>query len=139
MQIVGMVGTETLSPDRLSLYSLRDRGAPVEVIHPPDPNRPLDPLDDPNNLPPEPPSSYTLSFDQPIRVHIRGVETDSFAPAIREAARTVKGWLAPEEDEGDPGETEVQIRMASNRSQELYRALFMGEKFLVWGIGRAAE
>ena len=121
---------------RLALLSIEDRGAPVEIIVPADPAKPVDPLKDPKLFPPDPPSDFTLLFDRPFKVRFYGEESQGWS--MRGMGRRFKEWL-PWGPGGGREETRVQIRLPAERAQEVYRALYRGEKVLVVGVGETAK
>lgn len=128
------VGGE-VGPNRLTLLTLRDRGAPPEVIHPPDPNVPVDPLKDPRVFPPDPPTEYKLSFEPSIvQVRIKGDMKKGVQAIVRGAGSMLRGFW-----EGRGGSREqrawIGIRVPAERAQEIYRALYRGEKVVLVGFG----
>ena len=130
-------GRADIGSGRLKLLTLHDRGAPPEVIRPPDPSAPVDPLKDPKIFPPDPPTDYTLSFDQPVRIRIQGEGSGGVADALRGAGKTIRERLGA----GGGGSHELamlRVRVSAGRAQEIYRALFQGEKVLVLGFGEKA-
>ena len=120
---------------KLALLSIEDRGAPVEIIVPPDPAKPVDPLKDPKLFPPDPPSDFTLLFDRSFKVRMVGEKTEGWS--VSGMGRRFKEWL-PWGPGGGREETRVQIRLPAVRAQEVYRALYRGEKVLVVGLGETA-
>jgi hypothetical protein len=121
----------SLAPDALILLVLQARGAPREVIKPPDPGKPQDPLKDPNVFPPDPPSTYTLEFDRPVKIQILGDEHEGWRGRLSFLLRTVRQWLGK-----GPGRDEVEIRLSlpAPKAQEIYRGLYRGERILVLGV-----
>ena len=122
------------APGRLTLLSIEDRGAPPEVIVPPDPDKPVDPLKDPKLFPPDPPSDYTLLFDRPFKVRILGAKDEGWRSTMEGMGRTVSHWLPWGPGQG-ANETRIQVRLPAAQAQEIYRALFRLERVLVVGIG----
>jgi len=122
-----------VSSDRLALLTLYDRGAPPEVIHPPDPNAPVDPLKDPKIFPPDPPTDYTLSFDLPVKIRVEGNKPKNVRGAIRGLGRTWLDWFRGR-GRVTGGAARIRIRLPSDRAQEIYRALYREEKVLVVGL-----
>ncbi len=130
----GRAGGE-IGSNRLTLLTLRDRGAPPDVIHPPDPNVPVDPLKDPRVFPPDPPTEYKLSFEPPtVQVRIKGIGGRGVQEVVRTAGSLFRGLL-----EGRGGSQQkrawIGIRVPTERAQEIYRALYRGEKVVVVGFG----
>ncbi len=121
---------------RLALLSIEDRGAPVEIIVPPDPAKPVDPLKDPKLFPPDPPSDFTLLFDRPFKVRMVGEKSEGWS--MSGMGLRFKEWL-PWGPGGGRKETRVQLRLPAERAQEIYRALYRGEKVLVVGLGEIAK
>jgi len=131
-------GEARVSLDRLALLTLYDRGAPPEVIHPPDPNAPVDPLKDPKIFPPDPPTDYTLLFDVPVKIRIEGDKPKNVRGAIRGFGRTWLDWFRGR-GRMTGGAAQIRIRLPSVRAQEIYRALYREEKVLVVGIGEGGD
>jgi hypothetical protein len=127
-----------LNPGRFALLSIEDRGAPPEVIVPPDPDKPVDPLEDPKLFPPAPPTDFTLIFDQPVKVRFQGEQADGWKSRMQGVGRAVSGWL-PWGPGAGKRETRVQLRLPAERAQEVYRALYRSEKVLVLGMGQEAS
>ena len=121
---------------RLALLSIEDRGAPVEIIVPPDPTKPVDPLNDPKLFPPDPPSDFTLLFDQPFKVRMLGEKAGEWS--MSSMGRRFKEWL-PWGPGGGRNETRIQLRLPAERAQEIYRQLYRGEKVLIVGAGEPAK
>lgn len=121
-----------VGPGRLALLTITDRGHPPEVIRPPDPDAPYDPLKDPKIFPPDPPTDFILSFEQPVRIRIHSGETESLEKALRGARNTLREWF--EREEGGEG-TRIRLRVPAASAREIYRALYPGEKVLVVGVG----
>lgn len=121
---------------RMSVLSIEDRGHPVEIIVPPDPDKPVDPLKDPKLFPPDPPTDFTLLFDRPFKVRFLGEKTGGWS--MSGMGRRFKDWL-PWGPGGGRQETRVQVRVPAERAQEIYRALYQGEKVLVVGLGESAS
>lgn len=130
-------GRAEIGSGRLRLLTLHDRGAPPEVIRPPDPSAPVDPLRDPKIFPPDPPTDYTLSFDQPVKIRIQGEGSGGVADALRGAGKTIRDRFAA--GSGRSQELSMlRLHVSTERAQEIYRALFQGEKVLVLGLGQKA-
>jgi hypothetical protein len=130
--------TVGLEAGKFALLSIEDRGAPPEVIVPPDPDKPVDPLEDPKLFPPAPPTDFTLLFDQPVKVRFLGEKEEGWKSRMQGMGRTVSGWL-PWGPGGGKLETHVQIRMPAERAQEVYRALYRREMVLILGMGQEAR
>jgi len=127
-----------LAPGRLTLLSIEDRGAPPEVIVPPDPDKPVDPLEDPKLFPPAPPIDFTLLFDQPVKVRFLGEKEEGWKAKMQGVGRAVSGWL-PWGPGAGKGETRVQLRLPAEQAQEVYRTLYRREMVLVVGMGTEAS
>jgi hypothetical protein len=125
----------SLKPGRSTLVTIEDRGAPPEVIVPPDPNKPVDPLEDPKLFPPAPPTDFTLLFDLPVKVRILGEKQEGWKARMQGVGRTVSDWL-PWGPGAGKGEIRVQLRLPSAQAQEVYRALYHDEKVLILGVGQ---
>ncbi|MCI0568409.1 MAG: hypothetical protein L0Z52_09525 [Acidobacteria bacterium] len=123
-----------LAPGRSTLLSIEDRGAPPEVIIPPDPNKPVDPLEDPKLFPPDPPTDFTLLFDHPVKVRFLGEKEGGWKSKMQGVGRAVSTWL-PWGPGAGRKEIRVQLRLPAERAQEVYRALYRDEKVLVLGLG----
>jgi hypothetical protein len=124
-----------LHPEKLALLSIEDRGAPPEVIVPPDPDKPVDPLEDPKLFPPAPPTDFTLLFDQSVKVRFLGEKEGGWKARMQGVGRAVSGWL-PWGPGAGKQETRIQLRLSAERAQEVYRALYRQEKVLVLGMGQ---
>jgi len=126
--------TSLPEPGRLTLLSVEDRGAPPEVIVPPDPDKPVDPLKDPKLFPPDPPTDYTLLFDRPFKLRVFGERQEGWRSTMEGVGRAVVHWLPWGPGRGS-SETRIQVRVPAAEAQEIYRALFRLERVLVVGIG----
>ena len=122
-----------LSREGNLLLELEDRGAPPELIVPPDPNKPVDPLKDPKLFPPDPPSDFTLLFDRSVKVRFLGMKDEGWQAKMQGVGRTMKGWL-PWGPGAGKNEIRIQLRLPAPEAQEIYRALYQHEKFLVLGL-----
>ena len=125
-----------VGPSRLTLLTLLDRGAPPEVIHPPDPNVPVDPLKDPRVFPPDPPTEYKLSFEpSTVQVRIKGDRRKGVHEVVRSAGSLLRDLWG---SRGESGEKRawIGIRVPAERAQEIYRALYRGEKVVLVGLGK---
>ena len=127
-----------IAAGKMALLSIQDRGAPAEVIVPPDPDKPVDPLKDPKLFPPDPPTDFTLLFDRPFKVRVLGEKAGGWGMSMTGMGRRFKEWL-PWGPGAGRKETRVQIRIPAERAQEVYRALYRGEKVLVVGLGEPAK
>ena len=125
----------SLEAGRSALLSIEDRGAPPEVIVPPDPDKPVDPLEDPKLFPPAPPTDFTLLFDQPVKVRFLGEKQEGWKARMQGVGRTVSGWLPWGPGTGK-SEIRIQLRLPAEQAQEVYRALYRSEKVLVLGVGQ---
>jgi hypothetical protein len=132
----GLSRGETLSPARITLLELRDRGAPKEVIVPPDPNKPADPLKDPKLFPPDPPTDYTLLFDRPLTIRIVGEQPAGWATRLKGIEDSFRAWRRRS---SGGSRFRIQIRLPADKVQEIYRGLYPGEMMLVYGIGDAGK
>src|SRR5262249_20714695 len=119
-----------------ALLSIEDRGAPVEIIVPPDPTKPVDPLKDPKLFPPDPPSDFTLLFDQPFKVRVFGEKAGEWS--MSSMGKRFQEWL-PWGPGGGRKETRIQLRLPAERAQEIYRQLYRGEKVLIVGAGEPVK
>ena len=122
-----------LVPDQggLTLLTLEERGAPREVIQPPDPDKPVDPLKDPKIFPPDPPSDYILSFDRPVKIRLLGEKDLGWKERFLSVGKTVRRWLGRD---GGREAIRIQLRLPAERAQEIYRGLYRGEKVLLLGV-----
>ena len=120
------------------LLQIEDRGAPPEVIVPPDPNQPVDPLKDPKLFPPDPPSDFTLLFNRPVKVRFLGIKEEGWKERVQGVGRAVKGWL-PWGPGGGKQETRIQLSLPAGEAQEIYRALYRSESVLVLGISSGPQ
>lgn len=118
-------------PDSLAILVLEGRGAPREVIRPPDPDKPVDPLKDPKIFPPDPPSDYILSFDRPVKVRIVGEKDTGWKDRLGSLKKAVRQWLGMGKGRGG---LRIQLRLPAERAQEIYRGLYHGEKLLLLGL-----
>jgi hypothetical protein len=117
----------------LMLLEIQDRGAPPEVIIPPDPNKPVDPLEDPKLFPPDPPTDFTLLFDRPVKVRFLGLKEEGWKEKVQGVGRAVKGWL-PWGPGGGKGEIRIQLKLPGDEAKEIYRALFRSERVVLLGL-----
>ena len=120
-----------IDPGGLSILMLEGRGAPREVIRPPDPDKPLDPLKDPKIFPPDPPTDYILSFDRPVKVRILGEKEAGWKDRLGLMGKAVRQWFGTGRGRGG---LRIQLRLPAERAQEIYRGLYHGEKLLVLGL-----
>ena len=120
------------------LLELEDRGAPPEVIVPPDPNQPVDPLKDPKLFPPDPPTDFTLLFDRSVKVRFLGMKAEGWQAKMQGVGRAVKGWL-PWGPGSGKDEIRIQLRLPGPEAQEIYRALYQREKVLVLGLAESGK
>src|SRR5262245_37258598 len=127
-----------LEAGKLAVLSIEDRGAPVEIIVPPDPDKPVDPLKDPKLFPPDPPTDFTLLFDRHFKVRFYGEKTGGWGMSMSGVGKRFKEWL-PWGPGGGRRETRIQLRVPAERAQEIYRALYRGQKVLVVGLGETAK
>jgi hypothetical protein len=125
------LGRRELSPEGQSLLVLEERGAPREVIKPPNPDEPLDPLKDPKIFPPDPPTSYTLTFEGSATVEILGEKESGWKERVTSLGKGIRQWLRRGHEKG---KLRVRIRLPAPRAQEIYRALYRGEKVLLLGV-----
>lgn len=128
--IRGRFGYRPLAPQAMTLLVLKGRGAPREVIRPPDPDKPEDPLKDPSIFPPDPPTDYTLTFDRPVKIRILGEKKEGWRVRLAFMERTIRRWLGRGRGKA---ETRILLRLPASRAQEIYRGLYRGEKILVLG------
>lgn len=131
-KLVGPQTGRTVGPGRLAVLTMTDRGHPPEVIRPPDPDAPYDPLKDPKIFPPDPPTDFILSFEQPVKIRFHSGETESLEKALRGARNTLREWF--EREEGGEG-TRIRLRVPGAAAREIYRTLYRGEKVLLVGVG----
>ena len=126
-----------LIPDQgaLTLLILEERGAPREVITPPDPDNPVEPLKDPKIFPPDPPTDFILSFDRPLKLRILGEKDQGWRDRVTSMGKTVRRWFGKGQDQG---RTRIQLRFPAERAQEIYRGLYQGERILVLGLEEPA-
>jgi len=115
------------------LLELEDRGAPPEVIVPPDPNKPVDPLKDLKLFPPDPPTDFTLVFDRSVKMRFVAMDQEGWKAKIQGVGRAVKGWLPWGPGTGKD-ETRIQLQVPAVEAQEIYRALYQHERVLVLGL-----
>jgi hypothetical protein len=115
------------------LLEIEDRGAPLEVIVPPDPNQPVDPLKDPKLFPPDPPTDFTMLFDHPVKVRFLGTKVEGWKERFQGVGRAVRGWLPWGRGSGK-GEIRIQLSLPASQAQEIYRALYRHENVLVLGL-----
>ena len=134
--IRGESGFKSLSPEGLLLLVLEERGAPREVITPPDPNKPVDPLKDPKVFPPDPPTVFTLSFDQPVKIQFLGEKDEGMKGFFSTLRSRLGQWLKAGRKRG---EIEIRLRLPAEKAQEIYRGLYRGEKILVLGMEEPAR
>jgi hypothetical protein len=128
-------GVETRpEPTKMMIRRVEDRGAPPEVIVPPDPDKPVDPLKDPKLFPPDPPSDFTLILDQGTKVRFLGQKGSGWKGKMEGMGRAVKDWLPWGPGSGRK-ETHIQLLLPAERAQEIYRALYRDESVLVMGLG----
>ncbi|HEV8335016.1 MAG TPA: hypothetical protein VGR67_01190 [Candidatus Polarisedimenticolia bacterium] len=132
----GAAGTASLDPRHLTLLVLKERGAPREVIKPPDPDKPVDPLKDPKIFPPDPPSEYVLSFEEPVRIRVVGERRITWKSGFTALRRAMRRWVARRAGKES---IRIEIRLPAERAQEIYRSLYPGERILVLGIGSLKE
>jgi len=133
--IRGPWGPLVPDPGSLTLLTLKERGAPREVIKPPDPDKPVDPLKDPKIFPPDPPTDYILSFDRPVRIRILGEKDQGWKDRFSSIGKTVRRWFR----EGRGRERiRIQLRLPAGKAQEIYRGLYRGEKILLLGVEEPA-
>jgi hypothetical protein len=118
-------------PTKMMILRVEDRGAPPEVIIPPDPDKPVDPLKDPKLFPPDPPTDFTLILDHGTKVRFLGQKGTGWMEGM---GRAVKDWLPWGPGSGRM-ETQIQILLPAERAQEIYRALYRDERVLVMGLG----
>ena len=119
----------------LTLLTLEERGAPREVIKPPDPDKPVEPLKDPKIFPPDPPPDYILSFDRPMKIRILGEKDQGWKDRFISVGKTVHRWFG----KGRGKErTRIQLRLPAEKAQEIYRGLYRGEKILLLGVEEPA-
>jgi len=133
--IRGPEGWLVPDPDALSILVLEGRGAPREVIRPPDPDNPVDPRKDPKVFPPDPPTDYILSFDRPVKVRILGEKDAGWKDSLGSLRKAVRRWLGKGSGRGG---IQIQLRLPAERAQEIYRGLYHGEKLLVLGLEETA-
>jgi hypothetical protein len=133
--IRGKQGRMALAQEGQSLLVLQGRGAPREIIKPPDPNQPVDPLKDPKIFPPDPPKSYTLSFEGPVTIEIVGEKEGGWKDRLATFARSFRKWLG--RGRGN-GKVQIRLRLPAARAQEIYRGLYRGEKVLLLGLEEPA-
>ncbi len=129
--IRGPGGYRPLAPGELVLLALEERGAPREVIKPPDPNQPVDPLKDPKIFPPDPPTDYVLSFDRPVKIRIMGEKQEGWRERLGSLGKSLRRWMGRGSGKG---EIRIQLRLPAEKAQEIYRALYRGEKILLLGV-----
>ena len=127
-------GKGTLDQGRMMLLDIEDRGAPPEVIVPPDPSQGVDPLKDPKLFPPDPPTDFTLLFDQRVKVRFLGEDDEGWRATMQGVGRAVSGWL-PWGPGAGRKEIRIQVRLTAEQAREIYRALYRREKVLVLGLG----
>jgi hypothetical protein len=133
--IRGAGGWRTLSREGLALVSLQERGAPREVIKPPDPNKPVDPLKDPKIFPPDPPTDYILSFDAPVKIRIVGEKDVGWKERFGSLRKSIGRWFGGNRARD---EVRIQVRLPAEKAQEIYRGLYRGERILVLGLEAAS-
>ncbi len=118
-------------PAKLTLLVLKERGAPREVIQPPDPDNPVEPLKDPKIFPPDPPTDYILSFDHPVKIRILGEKDKGWTDHFLSAGKTIRRWLGRDRARE---RVRIQVRLPAVKAQEVYRGLYRGEKILLLGV-----
>lgn len=126
-----------LVPDQgaLTLLVLEERGAPREVITPPDPDNPVEPLKDPKIFPPDPPTDFILSFDRPLKIRIVGEKDQGWKDRFASLGKTVRQWLGKGRERRM---FRIQLCLPAERAQEIYRGLYQGEKILLLGVEEPA-
>jgi len=129
-------GPATRNPAHLTVLVLKERGAPREVIKPPDPDKPVDPLKDPKIFPPDPPIEYVLSFEEPVEIRVVGERRISWKSGFTAVGRAMRRWAARRAGKES---MRIEIRLPTERAQEIYRSLYPGEKVLVLGVGSLKE
>jgi hypothetical protein len=122
-----------LIPDQgaLTLLVLEERGAPREVITPPDPDNPVEPLKDPKIFPPDPPTDFVLSFDHPLKIRILGEKDRGWRDRFTSMGKTLRRWFGKGDEKA---RTRIQLRFPAERAQEIYRGLYQGERILLLGV-----
>jgi len=129
--IRGPEGPLVLDPEVLTLLVLEGRGAPREVITPPDPDNPAEPLKDPKIFPPDPPTDFILSFDRPFKIRILGEKDLGWKDRFASLGKAVRRWFGKKRERGT---IRIQIRLPAEKAQEIYRGLYQGEKILLLGV-----
>jgi hypothetical protein len=133
--IRGPRGLQALAREGLWLAALQERGAPRELIQPPDPTKPADPLKDPKIFPPDPPTDYVLSFDRPFEIHIVGERGEGWRERLGTLTNALGRWMGKKRGKE---EVRIQLRLPAGKAQEIYRALYRGEQVLVLGVNGPA-